>query len=110
MNQTKKWASILASILLAAMLGACSPAGPDQGQAYPAPVFATEDPFFEVPRVSLEDSKAAFDSRTAVFVDTRSKVSYDESHIPGAISIPANEIESRLGELDPNQWIITYCT
>jgi rhodanese-related sulfurtransferase len=32
------------------------------------------------------------------------------SHIPGSLSIPLAEIETRLSELDPNQWIITYCT
>jgi rhodanese-related sulfurtransferase len=31
-------------------------------------------------------------------------------HITGAINIPINEIETRLGELDPDTWYITYCT
>lgn len=111
MSQRKLLVSIIASILLIAVLGACSPAQPQQGQDYPAPpAFATEDPYFEVPRVTLEEAIAAFDSGSAVFVDTRSEASYDDSHIPGAISIPVTEIESRMGDLDPDQWIITYCT
>jgi 3-mercaptopyruvate sulfurtransferase SseA len=61
-------------------------------------------------RLSLEDAKAAFDQKTAVFVDVRDADSYAENHIPGALSIPLGELPDRLGELDPNSWIITYCT
>jgi rhodanese-related sulfurtransferase len=63
-----------------------------------------------IQRVALEESKAAFDSGQATFVDVRSASSYEASHIPGALSIPLAELEGRLGELDPDQWIITYCT
>jgi len=33
-----------------------------------------------------------------------------EQKITGAINIPLAELESRLGDLDKLQWIITYCT
>jgi rhodanese-related sulfurtransferase len=56
------------------------------------------------------DAKAAFDLEQAVFVDVRERAFYNESHIPGALSIPLNEIEARLGELNSSDWIITYCT
>jgi hypothetical protein len=109
MSRRTLWVNIIAGILLLTTLGACSTV--QQGQDYPAPpAFATEDPFLEVPRVTLEEAKAAFDSGSAVFVDTRFANDYATAHIPGALSIPAGEIESRLDELDPNQWIITYCT
>lgn len=64
----------------------------------------------EIERVSLADSKQAFDERSAVFLDVRAADSYAASHIPGSINIPYGQIEARMGELDPNQWIITYCT
>jgi 3-mercaptopyruvate sulfurtransferase SseA len=69
-----------------------------------------EETYPEIERVSLEDAKAALDAGTAVFVDVRGVDAYNLSHIPGSLSIPLAELESRLGELDPNQWIITYCT
>ena len=69
-----------------------------------------EETYPEIERVSLEDAKAAFDAGTAVFVDVRGVDAYNLSHIPGSLSIPLAELKSRLGELDPNQWIITYCT
>jgi hypothetical protein len=63
-----------------------------------------------VQRTSREDAKTAFDGKDAVFLDVRSTVSYNINHIPGAISIPEIEINERFHELDPNQWIITYCS
>jgi hypothetical protein len=77
----------------------------------PAPVAGEPQiPESEVPRVTLEDARAAFDTDAALFVDVRGAGSYEQSHVRGALSIPLTEIESRLDELDPRQWIITYCT
>lgn len=67
-------------------------------------------PYPQVERISVQDAKAAYDAGTAVFVDTRTIDSYNTGHIPGAISIPEDEMEARFTELDPNDWIITYCT
>jgi 3-mercaptopyruvate sulfurtransferase SseA len=66
----------------------------------------------EVPRVSLEDARAAIESGAAIVVDVRSDAAYEVSHIPGAINIPLGEIESNptILKLDKEQWIITYCT
>ena len=66
----------------------------------------------DVPRISVEDAKAALDSGEAIIVDVRSAESYAAGHAAGAISIPLSEIEANptgLG-LDKEQWIITYCT
>jgi 3-mercaptopyruvate sulfurtransferase SseA len=65
-----------------------------------------------VPRVTIKDAKAAFDSGDAIFVDVRSAEAYAGSHITGAISIPLGEFESNIANvtLDKNKWIITYCT
>jgi hypothetical protein len=61
-------------------------------------------------RVSLADAKAAFDIKNAVFLDVRDPIAFESSRIPGAVSIPLDQIEARLGELDKNDWILTYCT
>ena len=74
----------------------------------PAPV--GEDPYLEIPRVRLGDAKAAYDQKQAAFVDVRSADSYQAGHIPGALSIPVDDLESRLKELKPTDWLITYCT
>ncbi len=67
-------------------------------------------PYPNIERVSLEDAKTAYDQKSAVIVDVRDAASYNASHIPGALNIPIDEIQARTKELDPNQWIITYCT
>ena len=85
-----------------------------QSLANPAPAVVVPAPdetaIAGVERVTLEEAKAAFDKGEAVFVDVRGIGGYQAGHVPGAVLIPINDVESRLGELDPNDWIITYCT
>ena len=59
-------------------------------------------------RVTLEEAKKAFDEGTAVFVDVRASSAYEAAHIPGALSIPSNELPARMTQLDKNAWIIPY--
>jgi 3-mercaptopyruvate sulfurtransferase SseA len=111
MNKTNSKKTLLelvaGAILIAVLLTACAPASPPVEVESASPVAETSG---EVQRVTLEESKAAFDSGEAVFLDVRSASSYAASHIPDALSIPLAELEVRINEIDPNQWIITYCT
>ena len=96
---------VLLFSMLLLLLSACAP------PAQPAPpIGEPQISETEVPRISLEEAKSALDAKTAVFLDVRGAGSYAASHVPGALSIPLNELEGRLAELDPEQWIITYCT
>jgi hypothetical protein len=63
-----------------------------------------------VQRTSLIDAKAAYDEKEAIFLDVRTSESYTRNHVPGAVSIPEVQIIERMNELDPNQWIIAYCS
>jgi 3-mercaptopyruvate sulfurtransferase SseA len=72
-----------------------------------APAITSQD---DVPRVAVEDAYQAVSRGEAVLVDTRSLEAYQQGHAAGAISLPVEEVEARLGELDPAQWYITYCT
>lgn len=69
----------------------------------------TED---AVPRVTVEEAKAAVDSGAAVIVDVRSREDYEKSRIAGALFIPLEDFENNIADLDlsKEQWIITYCT
>jgi len=94
----------LAAVVAATvLLAACAPLAPSGN----APQEAQQP---DVPRVSLEEAKAALDAGSAVFVDVRSHQAFAAGHIPGALHIPLADIEARLGELDKAEWIITYCT
>lgn len=66
------------------------------------------DNYSQIPRLSVEEAKAAYDSGSAVFVDVRDVESFNGGHIQGALSIPLEELAFRLDELDPSTWIITY--
>ena len=61
-------------------------------------------------RVSLANAKQAYDQGRAVFLDVRPADSFRAGHIPGSVNIPLEELEIRANELDPNDWIIPYCT
>ena len=67
-----------------------------------------EDNYPHIERVTAADAKRAFDQGTAIFVDVRDLEEFEQAHIPGATSIPVYELASRAGELDPEDWIITY--
>jgi flagellar basal body-associated protein FliL len=67
-------------------------------------------PYPNVPRISLDETKSKLDSGQLVLVDVRSRNSYDQSHAVGAVSIPEQEIGSRLNELPRDKEIVLYCT
>ena len=67
-------------------------------------------PYPDVPRISVEETRKLFDNNSAVIIDVRDALDYAEVHIPGALSIPLEELQSRYQELPPDAEIITYCT
>jgi hypothetical protein len=66
------------------------------------------DNFPNVERISPQDARTSFDQGEAVILDVRTPEEYAEGHIAGAVLIPLLELPERVGELDPNSWIITY--
>jgi len=48
-------------------------------------------------------------SQSLFVIDVRPEEEYYESHLPGAVSIPVGEIESRIGELPRDREIVVYC-
>jgi 3-mercaptopyruvate sulfurtransferase SseA len=64
----------------------------------------------DAPRITLADAKKDFDAGTAVFVDTRAEVAYQQGHIKGAINIPMEAFEMRYKEIPTGKKIIAYCS
>ena len=60
-------------------------------------------------RVGLDETKAAFDNGTALFLDVRGESEFAAGHIPGAVVIPVDDLQMRHDELDREQRILTYC-
>src|ERR671932_377539 len=48
-------------------------------------------------------------SGDVVLIDVRPPEEYDAGHIPGARSIPLEELESRLSELPSDREVVAYC-
>jgi len=42
-------------------------------------------------------------------LDVRPSDEFAASHVPGALNIPLEELELRIGEIDPDQEVIAYC-
>jgi rhodanese-related sulfurtransferase/predicted transcriptional regulator len=59
--------------------------------------------------VDLDEMKQIIKEQTALIIDVRPEMEYRNLHLPGAISIPLDELESRLDEIPMNRDIVTYC-
>ena len=102
----------LASGLANAQMKSAVPPGtpPSQPQVKAtAPIPVAQEPLEAARRISREEAIKMIKAKKAVFVDVRGKDAYDQSHIKGAISIPLGDILTRVKELPPKTFIITYC-
>jgi predicted sulfurtransferase len=68
-----------------------------------------EAPLESAKRIGRDEAIKLVKAKKAVFVDVRSKESYDAEHIKGAVSIPLSDIVKRVKELPRGREIITYC-
>ena len=62
--------------------------------------------------ITAEQAKEIMDSQEDyIILDTRTQEEYDESHIPGAILIPHDQIKEKAEALltDKDQLILVYC-
>lgn len=65
----------------------------------------------EVPRISVEEAKKAYDAGTAVFVDSRPEAAYKAEHIAGAINIVNGpDAADKFSSLPKGKKIIVYCS
>ena len=102
----------LASGLAHAQMKSAVPPGPPSPQPQvkaTTPIPVAQAPLEEARRISREEAIKMIKAKKAVFVDVRGKDAYDQSHIKGAISIPLGDILTRVKEIPPKTFIITYC-
>jgi rhodanese-related sulfurtransferase len=59
--------------------------------------------------VSRDELLRRLSDGTTVVLDVRPAVEYRQGHIAGARSIPVDELEARLDELDPAREVVAYC-
>ena len=68
--------------------------------------YSDDDAGSEVPREGVE---RLLKRGKAVLVDVRPAMEFAHGHVAGAISIPIDELESRVEELPRNKRIVAYC-
>jgi len=67
----------------------------------------------EATRVTVDEIKERMDrGEQFTFVDTRNPKAWAEAEtkLPGAIRVPADEVEQHLSEIPHNRTVIAYCT
>jgi rhodanese-related sulfurtransferase len=67
----------------------------------------------EPTKVSVDTVKAQMDrGAPLVFIDARNPADWGAAHVklPGAIRVPADDVEKHLQEIPRDREIITYCT
>ena len=71
-----------------------------------ADYFASRDSLEPVSRSDLMERMRA---GSVTVLDTRPADEYAAGHLPGALNMPLEALETRLAELDPGQEIVAYC-
>lgn len=67
----------------------------------------------EATRVTVEEVRERMErGEQFAFVDTRNPQAWGESDVklPGALRVPAGELEQHLSEIPRDRAVITYCT
>jgi rhodanese-related sulfurtransferase/DNA-binding transcriptional ArsR family regulator len=57
----------------------------------------------------VDELRQRLELESVVVVDVRPRIEYQAGHIPGARSIPIDELAQRLNELPQDQAIVAYC-
>jgi len=63
----------------------------------------------EFEQISADELRVRLRQGDVVLLDVRPRVEYQAGHLPGAISIPLDELERRLSELPETKTIVAYC-
>lgn len=59
--------------------------------------------------ISHEDLLGRTRDGLVTVLDVRPKDEFEMEHLPGAVNIPLNELESRLAEVDDGREVVAYC-
>ncbi|MGW5971995.1 ArsR/SmtB family transcription factor [Streptomyces sp. NPDC055186] len=81
-------------------------------EAHQATVPAARDAYLgedTAPELSREELRARIATGDVVVLDVRPVEEYQAGHIPGAISIPVDELAERINELPEEREIVVYC-
>ena len=64
----------------------------------------------QVPRISIQDAKAAYDAGEAVMVDSRAAFEWDKEHVARSINLPLGSGSLDFSKVPKGKKIIVYCS
>jgi hypothetical protein len=99
--------AFLLILSLIAVAAACG--GADVDPSAPLPTYDEREVLFVDPEL-LHAWMEGGHQDDVVFVDNRSQLLYQQSHIEGARLVPTENVRSAIGTLPLNKWLIMYCT
>lgn len=59
--------------------------------------------------IASPQAKALLDQGAVFLIDVRTPEEFRQAHVKGAVLIPLDQVEKRLGELPKNRPILVYC-
>jgi rhodanese-related sulfurtransferase/DNA-binding transcriptional ArsR family regulator len=59
--------------------------------------------------IGIDELLRRAESGNVTVIDVRPRLEYEAGHLPGAISIPLDELPRRLGELATDRTVVAYC-
>lgn len=63
----------------------------------------------ELEAIDVAELRDRLDAGDVILLDVRPRVEFDAGHIPGARSLPIDELDRRLDELPDDREIVAYC-
>jgi len=103
----------LAFVITLGLLTSCNSkdAVISQASRAPSPQPSREkNPADEARRITAQELYELYQKDKVLIIDTRTEPSYKESHIKGAILIPAGDFPSKADQLPRDKMIVAYCT
>jgi len=59
--------------------------------------------------ITAEELGRRLEDGTVVLIDVRPAIEFESGHIPGALSVPIDELDARVGELSDDKEVVAYC-
>lgn len=59
--------------------------------------------------VSRNELQPLIDAGKIMLIDVRPRIEFEHGHLPGAVSLPAEELPARIGTLPKRRRIVAYC-
>jgi phage shock protein E len=104
-RSTSSRGTFLVTWLLAAGLAGALACSPPSGGG------ASQTTQGEIGEISADALLARSGDGQTVILDVRTPEEYASGHVPGAINVPHDQVESRIAELEPlrGQEVVVYC-